>query len=158
MVSLLMLVGLGPSPSPTAGRPTVSIVAKLGEVQEALGVLLAMMQVGWQVVWRPEGADLSTRVPPPWWLEGGHMWFEIEVPREDVGEYLDARGNLREGAELEIWQRALQTEGAGDVMCVALALRVGCSISVAVRGDRSGGLFQLGPDKCVSDEVKGRSE
>lgn len=131
--------GPGPPPVPC----TVSVDATHGEVQEALGVLLAMAQVGRQAVVRPPGAGLSTRGPRPWWLEFGVLWLRIKVAREHAQEFMDARGNLRQGVGPKIWQRALQAEGAADALCVALALQVHCSISVSVTGDTRGAIFQL---------------
>lgn len=123
----------------------VTAYAKEGEVQQALGVLLAVMHVGRQVVIRGEGASLSKRVPPPWWLEDGRLILRVTVPREDTREHVDARGQLHEGIALQIWQRALQTDGAADALCVAVAMEMRCNIAVTVAGDTHGGLFRMWP-------------
>lgn len=133
----------------------VTVRAKQAEAQEALGALLAIMQVGRQVVVRPDGGGLSTSVPPPWWLQDGYMWWRVAIPREDVREHVDARGNLRQGDKLKIWQRGLQTKGAEDALCVAVALQMACSIVSAVGEDRYGGVCQWWPYSLRPREYTG---
>lgn len=142
----------------TARSPILSISVNLGEVQAALGLLLGVMQVKKQEVVRPAGASLSTWISLPWWLQYGCfecVSFSIEVPREDVREHMDGRGNLRKGAGRKIWQRALETEGA-DVMCVARALQVPSIIAVNVIGEKRGGFCEMWRSRGMMAGDEGR--
>lgn len=121
----------------------IVVQAELGDLQEALGALLAAMQVGRQM--RAPSASVSMRVPRPWWWDRQHLRLKVTVPRQDVIEHLDEGGQLREGAGLKILQSVLQTEAARDALCVALALRVDCKILVNVRGVTDCGVFSVSP-------------
>lgn len=111
----------------------------------ALGVLLAMMKVGRQVMGRTPGARLSTRVrgPLPWWLVKGHIWLRVTVPREETTDYVNAPDHARESTGLRIWQGVLRTEGAKDALRVAIALQMRCRISITVPGVPRGGIFDM---------------
>lgn len=119
--------------------------ANPGNLQEALGVFLAVMGVQKQRVVRPAGASLSTKVSPSWWLEAGALAFAITIPRAEISEFVDARGRMRTGARLKIWQRALQTQAATDALCVVAALRLKCTFFLHVEGDRHEGFFSMHP-------------
>lgn len=136
----------------------VHVSAEKGKVHEALGLFLAVVGVHAQVLVRPPGESLNSRISPARWIEGGALIFTVHLAREGVlREHVDARGHLRPDARLQVWQRALQAQGAADIVGVASALGLTCFICVELQGDRCEGVFLMLPGQGLASAAELRA-